>query len=542
MRAKNMNRHFRRQRGAILVMMAILVVVLIGIAALALDVGRLFVQRTELQNAADAAALAAAAELDGESDAQTRAKAAARQLLSADQANRGIYFGQFTPADDLPDSAFIFYSSLDPKTPSDGSNATPETSRFVEVTIDLTEAEEQAGEMVPLYFLPVLGLIPGVDTETEAGTVAIALAGVENVPCYEPAMFMCVDDKNSLPVDEGDMLWLRVHGGKTSAWTSGNFGFLLPSTSKTGAPDLQHYLANVGFEQCVSGAQYVSKTGQVAQKSKQGINSRFDIYESSVTPDDYPPAPNIINYPRDTGLVIAPDDDAFRTGNGNWNSTDYFNTYHSTVAVADRPAGWNVNGGISRWHTYLWELDVNEDDGSPDGSPHMPVDLSNWDTGQPYPYPSTNPACDPSATADSDPLSDCHGEADPDHFYCQTVEGVVDQACTDLYEDIYKGAIASIPYPTADTLPETKTTLPATHAFRRVMYVAALECETLGLNGSFDDGDVDVLKDGKILQFFLTEHATHPGGNPDKFEIFGEYIGPTEEGSGMTRRVIQLYE
>ena len=53
-----MNRYFRKQRGAILPLMAILIIVLIGIAALALDMGRVFVQRSEVQNAADAAALA----------------------------------------------------------------------------------------------------------------------------------------------------------------------------------------------------------------------------------------------------------------------------------------------------------------------------------------------------------------------------------------------------------------------------------------------------------------------------------------------------
>ena len=50
-----------KERGAILIMTAIFSVVLIGIAALALDAGRLFVQHSEMQNAADAAALAAAA-------------------------------------------------------------------------------------------------------------------------------------------------------------------------------------------------------------------------------------------------------------------------------------------------------------------------------------------------------------------------------------------------------------------------------------------------------------------------------------------------
>lgn len=48
------------RRGAIIVMVAILLVVLLGCVALAVDIGHLYVARTELQRAADAAALAGA--------------------------------------------------------------------------------------------------------------------------------------------------------------------------------------------------------------------------------------------------------------------------------------------------------------------------------------------------------------------------------------------------------------------------------------------------------------------------------------------------
>ena len=53
----------RSQSGAVALVTALLMVVFLGIAALALDVGYLYVVRTELQNAADAAALAGAGHL-----------------------------------------------------------------------------------------------------------------------------------------------------------------------------------------------------------------------------------------------------------------------------------------------------------------------------------------------------------------------------------------------------------------------------------------------------------------------------------------------
>src|SRR5687767_12232606 len=64
----------RRQEGAVAVMVALSLGVLLGLAGIVIDVGRLFVLRSELQNAADACALAAAFELDGNANALTRAE------------------------------------------------------------------------------------------------------------------------------------------------------------------------------------------------------------------------------------------------------------------------------------------------------------------------------------------------------------------------------------------------------------------------------------------------------------------------------------
>jgi len=52
-----------RQRGSVAIIVALSAAALLGFAGIALDVGRLFINKTELQSAADACALAAAAEL-----------------------------------------------------------------------------------------------------------------------------------------------------------------------------------------------------------------------------------------------------------------------------------------------------------------------------------------------------------------------------------------------------------------------------------------------------------------------------------------------
>lgn len=58
------------ERGAVLVFTALVIVVLLGMTALVVDMGRLFVVRAELQNAADSAAVAAASELPDPATAQ----------------------------------------------------------------------------------------------------------------------------------------------------------------------------------------------------------------------------------------------------------------------------------------------------------------------------------------------------------------------------------------------------------------------------------------------------------------------------------------
>ncbi len=66
------------QQGAVIVTVAMMLLFLLGFTGIALDFGRLFIVKTELQTAMDSCALAAAQELDGSSSAITRATAAGR--------------------------------------------------------------------------------------------------------------------------------------------------------------------------------------------------------------------------------------------------------------------------------------------------------------------------------------------------------------------------------------------------------------------------------------------------------------------------------
>ena len=71
---------YQRQRGAVAIMFAISLLVLFGFMALVFDLGRTYVVRTELQNAADAAALAGAKDLDQKLAGVTKAIATAKAI------------------------------------------------------------------------------------------------------------------------------------------------------------------------------------------------------------------------------------------------------------------------------------------------------------------------------------------------------------------------------------------------------------------------------------------------------------------------------
>jgi len=143
------------RRGYVLAAMAVCLPVLIAGVGLVVDAGRMMAAKSELQAFADAAALAAAAELDGTAAGLERARAAGITGPHAPGVNRWD-FGS------LPVSAVSVAFARTPAGPFEPTPATSEGYRFVRVAA--------SGE-VPLYFLPVL---PGVSRRQEVPASAVA--------------------------------------------------------------------------------------------------------------------------------------------------------------------------------------------------------------------------------------------------------------------------------------------------------------------------------------------------------------------------------
>ncbi|MFZ2493794.1 MAG: pilus assembly protein TadG-related protein, partial [Thermoanaerobaculia bacterium] len=146
------------QSGAVLPMVTVSLITLIGFATLAVDLSRLMDLQTQLQKAADAFAIAGAAELDGGADAITRADAAIDALMAGQ--NSSVWGGVVTV------SSRTYHATL-PATDDlamGGGGAAAGDARYVEVVVTPVTVNT---------FLPAT-LLGAVDNTLTTGATAVA--------------------------------------------------------------------------------------------------------------------------------------------------------------------------------------------------------------------------------------------------------------------------------------------------------------------------------------------------------------------------------
>jgi len=172
--AAGRGRHGRaHQRGVTLVLVAVVLVILIGMAALVIDLGKLYGVRNELQNASDSSAHAGAQSLDRTADGIVAAREAAKayaRLHRADRttvelADQDIVFGHW-------DEATRTFTDLgtDPDDPA-AVNAVRVLDRRAQIDAD----------PVVLHLAPLLGW-----TRADVRSDAIAISGGPRSECGFP--------------------------------------------------------------------------------------------------------------------------------------------------------------------------------------------------------------------------------------------------------------------------------------------------------------------------------------------------------------------
>ncbi|MFA7430339.1 MAG: pilus assembly protein TadG-related protein [Rhodospirillaceae bacterium] len=497
----------RSEDGSVLIYTTVAAGVLIGIGTLAIDVGRLSTLHSQMQNAADAAALAGARELDLLPDSHARARAAVAQALNnvkdfSTDATTAITISTVTCATDAATNCIRFLDAL-PSNDADPVTAafettTPQETSFIEVRV------AQTG------FTALFAGVLGDNQDSAVG--ARAIAGNDSLICEVPPMFMC----NPAELDptlnlEGRQIQLFMQGASGS-YGPGNFGLLCPSgtegVSNCGAKDIAANLAsNTGT--CVRRRGMTTKTGVTLQMVRTGINARFDWWLPQAKDDNgnwrdqdfYQPAVNITqgrqppNNPSGGGTKCDRNDVAAnmgsalprdacilagtctagngKVGDGNWDSNTYFRINHGTTGTP--PADWPTGLPVTRYNVYRYEIEKNR-------------------------IVTPGKAIQPSGTTQENGNPQCFRGTPPVNDYTYLDDLVRDLR---LLND------------------------------RRILPIAMLNCVANGVSG----------KTTFIPDDFLFVFMTEPMGSPSESALYVEVLGSLdgESEQALLRDVVQIY-
>jgi Flp pilus assembly protein TadG len=386
--------------GVVLPYVAIMLGVIIGLSALALDGSRLMSVQTQLQNGADALALAGAAELDRRPDSIIRAKAAIQDLIKNPIA--GAEIGQTAEVTSID---FLQSLPASDDLPITTANLTddPTLAAYVQVTL-----KPIAMQMI----FPVLS--EGLASITVG---AQSVAGYDQIVCNAQPLYVCNPFETSgmtyfqatqalIEADQDSAAphrLIRLAGSqfKNGGYSAGDTGYVMPATGGLptnacgpgGEHGIPQALASTQQQMCfrLSGVNLVPGDKQPAA---DGLNTRFDIYANGFRSCHvYPPdqnvrkgfiAPGNTNWcnaipappnwpmpnqlatplPVDSNMIRADQsfDPTVSLGNGTWNCTAYWSTEHSAGPGRNSPpSGCIATATISRYDLYRYELNFLSD-------------------------------------------------------------------------------------------------------------------------------------------------------------------------------------
>jgi len=301
----------RSERGSILAVSAVGMVAILMAVGLAVDISHLYLVGTELQNGADASALAGASALNSYSDGIT--KAVDRAVV----AMNNYEFNGTSATINREDVRFaVNLSAFDGggtgMSEADAA-AAPANIRFVQVTVP--------PKSVSIFFatLALAGspLVSGGGNSVDLTRRAVAGQSVAlNLFCNIAPFSVVQDDVTGAPLNvnpecpnqtvftPGCTYVFRLSsGGGGNGNGNGNGGggisagnyLILALGGDRGGADVRRRLG-LGSDSCHTIGETVStEPGITAGPVRQGINTRFDIYQGGgLDPADFPPDTNIM--------------------------------------------------------------------------------------------------------------------------------------------------------------------------------------------------------------------------------------------------------
>ena len=274
----------RHQRGAVTIMFGLMLAVLIGFAGLAIDLGRFFVIKSELQNAMDACALAAASQLrPGYNTAADLSRSVAYGRVFS---NGGVVRTGWTAlnADAIKNKANFSSAPVDVQsehiTFSAILNGNYHAEGAASVTDDKYAKCEFPLEGVDVYFMQVLNLLalspPIASTQTIR---AMAVATGRGQICNVIPVGICPRSE----IQVGD--WLELGDGSGDP-ARGWFRWV-KFDGESGSNVVRDHLLNAGSCK-IPTTLVVDQTGNM-DSAQKAWNTRFGVYQSSFDISTAPP-------------------------------------------------------------------------------------------------------------------------------------------------------------------------------------------------------------------------------------------------------------
>lgn len=262
------------QRGAIVPVVVLALVVLMGVTALALDVGNAFRNKALLQNALDAAALSGAKILNITGDVLTAEQEVRTMISTNAQVSGGKGLLEQVSAG-MVSIDVEFSNTLYPFT----AGTTP--AQYVRVRAsDLS---------VSNYFAGVFGF----NQFALAGSAVAGPSPALNQVCDVVPMMACGEGSGPwYGYTPGQIVQLKSTAGSDPDVGPGNFQLIRLGDS-TGANDVRNALAG-NYENCMNTAasqDIETEPGNTVGPATQGINTRLGIYTGPLADekDKYPP-------------------------------------------------------------------------------------------------------------------------------------------------------------------------------------------------------------------------------------------------------------
>jgi Flp pilus assembly protein TadG len=268
MKTKKLASTRKSERGSVLATAAIGMLSILLAVGLGVDISRFYLVKNELQNAADAAALAAVSKLNGKDSGIDKAVAEAQKELNKYDFNKAGVTIQTIEFSQSLETGYV---------PASGAKGQSALIRFAKVTTAPSPVGVSFAAMV-------LGNSKNLSATATAGY---------SVPLNEICNFLPISVIDyGTPMSPGNTYTFRAQA--SGGPSAGNYQLL--ALLAPGADDVRIGLA-AGVDACAGpGATYAvdTKPGVSAGAVRQGLNTRFDEYQTnSLNPADMPPDTNI---------------------------------------------------------------------------------------------------------------------------------------------------------------------------------------------------------------------------------------------------------